>query len=268
MVGLGSLDPSDFASSASAVSADGRVVAGIGSGAADFNGEAFVWFPGTGMLDLREYLVANGVASVAAWRLVDASGISHDGRTLVGIGRNPAGQGQAWIARIEIDETPPPAPTPSPTATPRPDEPERIAPSGASVLPGTEVAGGLGEIRASDDTYLTIRTAGARTIQVAFAGRASRPDVRQLRFSIESAASASRTRREIELFDWVRGGWVTIDRGTASAVDEVVDVRTSKRPARVVEAGTLRVQARVTFTSRRNVSHEARVDEVSWLRVP
>jgi probable HAF family extracellular repeat protein len=268
MVGLGSLDPSDFASSASAVSADGRVVAGIGSGAADFNGEAFVWFPGTGMLDLREYLVANGVASVAGWRLIDASGISLDGRTLVGIGRNPAGQGRAWIARIEIDETPPPAPTPSPTPTPGPGEPETIAPTGSSVLSGTQIDGGLARILASDDTYLEIQGEGVKKIQVAFTGRALRADVRELRFAMESAASAPRTRREIALFDWVRDRWVTIDRGTASAIDEVVEVRTANRASRFVEAGTRRVQARVTFTSRRSAAQEVRVDRVSWTRVP
>lgn len=267
MVGLGSLDPFDFASSANAVSADGRVVAGIGSGAADFNGEAFVWFPGTGMLDLREYLLANGVAAVAGWRLVDASGISYDGRTLVGIGRNPAGQGQAWIARIEIDETPPPAPTPSPAPTPGPGEPETIAPGAVSVAAGTIIAGGLAQLQASDDASLRIEAVTGR-VEVRLTGRALRPDVGELRFAIESAATAPRTRLEIALFDFVRRRWVTIDRRTASASEELVDVRTAKRPQRFVEDGTRRVQARVLFRGRRSLAGEARIDRAFWTRIP
>jgi probable HAF family extracellular repeat protein len=117
---LGTFDPLNPGSSASAVSADGNVVVGMGSGVdADSNGEAFVWFPARGMLDLRKYLLAHGVAEMQAWRLSDATGVSDDGRTLCGLGVDPQGLRAAWIAHIDIDDVvtePPPTQVPaSPT---------------------------------------------------------------------------------------------------------------------------------------------------------
>jgi probable HAF family extracellular repeat protein len=267
MVGLGSLDPADFASSASGVSADGNVVVGIGSGAADFNGEAFVWFPGTGMLNLRDYLVANGVSSAQGWRLIEAASVSADGRTLVGTGLDPQGQRRVWMARIEIDEAPPPARTPGPTPTPPPGAPEVLSPMGFSVLSGAHVAGGVAQLLSSDDDSLRLEAAGVKKIQVSITGRASRPDVRELSFTVESAATAPRTRQEIALFDFVRNRWVTLDRRTVSGTEAAVEVRATNRPSRFVAPGTLLVQARLTFVGRRSVPNAARIDQVFWTRL-
>jgi probable HAF family extracellular repeat protein len=268
MVGLGSLDPSDFASSASGVSADGSVIVGIGSGAADFNGEAFVWFPGTGMLNLRDYLVTNGVAPAQGWRLIEAADVSADGRTLVGTGLDPQGQRRVWIARIEIDETPPPAPTPSPTPTPGPGQPETIAPVSLSLVSGRLLSGGVAQLRSSDDDPLRLDSAGVKKIQLTVSARAARSDVSELRFAAETSATAPRSRREIALFDYVRRRWVTLDRRTASEADTIAEVRTTNRPSRFLEPGTLRIQARLTFTARRTAVNEARIDQVVWTRIP
>jgi probable HAF family extracellular repeat protein len=265
VVGLGSLDPADFASMANGVSADGNVVVGVGSGAADFNGEAFVWFPGAGMLNLREYLLANGAGAVQGWRLVDAGSISADGRTICGTGVNPQGRAEGWLARIEIDDSPAPAPT----ATPAPPD-GSIAPSSVSVVAGTLVSGGVAEIQASDDAYLTLQTTAARKVQVAITGRATRPDAAELRFAVESAAIGSRTRQEIALFDFVARRWVTLDRRTATATDGAAEVRLTTRAARFLEPGTLRVQARLTFvpSARRGVVTRVHIDRVRWIALP
>jgi probable HAF family extracellular repeat protein len=110
-IALGTFDPGNPGSSAAAVSADGRVIVGMGSGVnADGNGEAFVWFPGRGILDLRKYLLDHGLGAVQGWRLSEATGVSDDGRTLLGWGIDPAGARSAWLAHIDIDDFPAPPP--------------------------------------------------------------------------------------------------------------------------------------------------------------
>lgn len=262
MVGLGSLNPFDFASRASGVSADGNVVVGIGSGVSDFNGEAFVWFPGTGMLNLRDYLLAHGITAVQGWKLTDASSVSADGRTLCGIGVNPQGQSEGWVAHIEIDNTLPPSPPVDTT--------EVLTPTGFSVLSGTLVSGGVTQLQSSDNTYLTVRSIGQAPMQISLTGRASRSNASELRFTIEAAAEGSTTRQEVALFDFMAGTWVPLNTKTATTTDTTVEVRTTDRPTRFLEPGTLRVQARVTFvpSGGRKVTTRGRVDRVFWTRTP
>lgn len=119
---LGTFDRANPGSEAFGVSADGAVIVGQGSGRdADGAGEASVWFPGRGQLNLRKYLLDHGVTAVQSWLLVGATGVSDDGRTIVGYGVSPQSRGEAWIARIEIDDvttTPPNPPVVTPPAAP------------------------------------------------------------------------------------------------------------------------------------------------------
>jgi hypothetical protein len=52
------------------------------------------------MQNLRELLIAGGATGLTGWTLTQASAISADGRVIVGYGRNPAGNTEAWIAII------------------------------------------------------------------------------------------------------------------------------------------------------------------------
>jgi probable HAF family extracellular repeat protein len=87
MQNLGAL-PGDTWCRAYAVSADGRIVVG------QSRSGAFIWTPETGMRYLRDvfaHLIPPG------WELTMARGMSPDGRFIVGWGRNPQGQTEAWI---------------------------------------------------------------------------------------------------------------------------------------------------------------------------
>lgn len=103
MVGLGDLPDGPFSSVANAASADGSVIVGTGNSA--FGAQAFLWTAHTGMLDLREYLLAGGAEGLAAWTLTNATGISADGRTIVGWGINPEGVNEAWVATVPEPST-------------------------------------------------------------------------------------------------------------------------------------------------------------------
>jgi probable HAF family extracellular repeat protein len=78
------------------VSADGSAVVGIGqlSGAT-----AFYWSPQSGMVEVQALLASLGVTNLDGWHLQTATGISADGRTIVGTG-TLNGLPQAWVATI------------------------------------------------------------------------------------------------------------------------------------------------------------------------
>ena len=100
MVGLGFL-PGGIESDAFGVSADASIVVGrdflgpVGHSAS----RAFLWDATDGMRDLQEVLIGEG-DDLAGWTLLEALAVSADGRSIVGRGVNPAGQEEAWLARV------------------------------------------------------------------------------------------------------------------------------------------------------------------------
>jgi probable HAF family extracellular repeat protein len=83
---------------AGALSADGSTIVGLdGSGSVS---EAFFWNPSSGVVNLQDYLLANGVVEVEEWTLKSAIDVSADGRTILGAGTNPLGQTEAWVVTI------------------------------------------------------------------------------------------------------------------------------------------------------------------------
>jgi len=98
MIGLGYLPGGSF-SGASAVSGDGSIIVG-GS-----NDKAFLWTSDDGMVCIQELLENRYNLNLDGWTLYDAIDISNDGRTIVGIGLNPYGNWEGWIATIPEPST-------------------------------------------------------------------------------------------------------------------------------------------------------------------
>lgn len=87
-------------SGATAVSGDGSVVVGIGRrNALDAEGEAFVFDVDHGVRPLVEVLASLGI-ELPGWQLTSADSISADGRTILGLARDPDGQLRSFIAVI------------------------------------------------------------------------------------------------------------------------------------------------------------------------
>lgn len=97
MVGLGDLMGGGFYSEATGVSADGAVVVGFSESAIDI--EAFRWTEAQGMRSVLSLLADDGV-NLGTWILYSAEGVSADGAVMVGLGLNPAGDVEAWWARL------------------------------------------------------------------------------------------------------------------------------------------------------------------------
>ena len=101
MVGLGML-PGDNFSVAFEVSGDGSLVLGVSGfiGGTTATSQPFIWDAVNGMRSLTSLLAADvGLGtSLAGWTLNNVTGVSVDGRVIVGDGTNPTGQREAWRA--------------------------------------------------------------------------------------------------------------------------------------------------------------------------
>lgn len=105
MQSLGTLPGNHLHGQATDASADGSVIVGWSGDTREWTLEsvAFIWDEQHGRRDLRQLLINQG-ADLTGWTLADASAVSDDGRTIVGRGLNPAGEGEAWIATLALSE--------------------------------------------------------------------------------------------------------------------------------------------------------------------
>lgn len=65
---------------------------------------AFIWTPEQGMLEVRVVLKSLGI-DTDGWQLITAWDVSDDGSTVVGVGFNPMGQFEGWVAVIPEPST-------------------------------------------------------------------------------------------------------------------------------------------------------------------
>lgn len=103
MVGLGDLDGGDFESDGLAVSSNGNVI--VGQGTTATGAAAFMWTPDRGMRLLEDVLITDYGLDLTGWSLTTATGISADGKTIVGTGINPAGVQEAFVAVVPEPST-------------------------------------------------------------------------------------------------------------------------------------------------------------------
>jgi RNA polymerase sigma factor (sigma-70 family) len=86
-------------SAAYAVSSDGNVI--VGDNKSERPAIALIWTPMAGMRRLQEVLTKDYKLDLTGWQLTSARGVSHDGKTIVGSGVNPAGQTEGWIVTLK-----------------------------------------------------------------------------------------------------------------------------------------------------------------------
>ena len=98
LVPLGELPGGMFQSWAEVVSNDGERIGGHSEGPGGH--EAFLWTPSLGMVPLEALLRLFGATGFDGWQLIDVTGITPDGRTIVGWGANPTLATEAFIATL------------------------------------------------------------------------------------------------------------------------------------------------------------------------
>ena len=98
MLGLVSSDADFRGNVVTSASGDGDVIVGWGSAGAE--DVALIWDKEHGLRELTAVLSADYRTEIPGWKLTRATGVSEDGRTIVGSGINPQGATQAWIVRL------------------------------------------------------------------------------------------------------------------------------------------------------------------------
>jgi uncharacterized membrane protein len=103
MQSLGDLPGGAVNSKSYGVSRDGSTV--VGSSISANGRESFLWTQAAGMQSVQTLLTTAGL-DLTGWELSVATDVSDDGLSLVGIGRNPNGGWDTWIARLDAAQVP------------------------------------------------------------------------------------------------------------------------------------------------------------------
>ncbi len=109
MIGLGDLPGGNFFSTATAISGDGSIIVGQSQGA--FGQEPFIWNSLDGMRSLTQVLTDDLGLELGNWTNLTATEISSDGSTIVGLGLNPEGNLEGWVASLDPEPIQVPEPT-------------------------------------------------------------------------------------------------------------------------------------------------------------
>ena len=95
MEGLGDLAGGGFGSAARAATYDGGMIVGTSVGPA--GSTAMIWTVDSGMRSLEDLLTLDYGLDLGGWDLITAADVTPDGSTVIGRGRNPSGQTEAWM---------------------------------------------------------------------------------------------------------------------------------------------------------------------------
>ena len=230
----GMISLANFSAIPREVSADGSIIVGemfiVGEG-----NLAFIWTPNGGVVPLADLLIGQG-DDLSHWtRLTDSSGISNDGRTIVGNGININGDSEAFLATLVGD-----------VAT--------VVPDSFSVTRGSYISGGTLELAESDNADVSIQRATSDIqSRTEFEVKAVSPNATpsSLEVALEGAVFARSTvNQTIELFDYAAGVWEQVDtRAATRFTDSTVTVNATGDLSRFVEAGTMCIQARIRYQS-------------------
>jgi hypothetical protein len=89
------------ATTAEGISGNGEVIVGSAYNFGNHGfGDAFAWDAFHGSRSIAAILGSQGV-NLTGWRLDGARSASYDGSVIVGLGTNPVGEREAWIARLD-----------------------------------------------------------------------------------------------------------------------------------------------------------------------
>ena len=101
MVGLGDLAGGSFVSDALATNLDGSVIVGFSTSAA--GSDAFIWDATNNMRSLQDILEDDYKFDLTGWTLTSATGVSSDGKVIVGEGTSASGT-EVWRVDLSLSD--------------------------------------------------------------------------------------------------------------------------------------------------------------------
>jgi len=146
-------------------------------------------------------------------------------------------------------------------------------PSSFTLFRGSVVSGTLSSLFSSDDDHLALRPGAVFStaeppIQVILEGTSPEPSPPVLSFLLESHASISNAVQKISFYNFDTSEYELMDSRPAPSTDVEVRVNVVSNPSRFIEAGTLKVKARISYKALGPTfiyPWHARLDRARWV---
>ena len=150
-------------------------------------------------------------------------------------------------------------------------EGEPVFPDSFEVTRGVLASGGLADLLASDDAYVTVDALrstdiSASSVEIEITGTSPTDTPSAIAFTAEAASSGDPANQVIDLFNYDSGEWERLDARAATSDDQTVTVNVTTDAGRFVENGTGEMKVRVGFLDLgvTFVSWDGRFDVTFW----
>ena len=127
-----------------------------------------------------------------------------------------------------------------------------ITPDSFSLFRGILTGGGLSDLLASDDSWMTVLPGitlnqAERQVQLIVVGTSPTETPNELRFRVEAHAEINNIGQWIELWNYDTNSYEQVDFMIATLVDSIVEVSITTNPERFIQAGTKEMKAKVSY---------------------
>lgn len=135
-----------------------------------------------------------------------------------------------------------------------PEGPVEVRPSAFSRVRGLHVSGGLSDLLQSDDLRLVtrpdvFRTSAVPPVQIQVVGTSPLQNPSELKFTVESRASANNISQRVRLFNYDTQKWEQVDARTMPLSDTTIVVTISTDPARFIDDATGEMKALLQYNA-------------------
>ena len=127
-----------------------------------------------------------------------------------------------------------------------------VLPDSFSLFRGILTGGGLSDLLASDDSWMTVLPGitlnqSERQVQLIVTGTAPTETPSELRIRVEAHASINNIGQWIDLWNYDTSSWDQVDFMIATMVDSIVEVSITVDPERFIQAGTKEMKAKISY---------------------
>ncbi|MCH7903431.1 MAG: FG-GAP repeat protein, partial [Armatimonadetes bacterium] len=132
------------------------------------------------------------------------------------------------------------------------DGAREITPDSFSLFRGMLTGGGLSDLFASEDSWMTVLPGitlnqAERQVQLVIVGTSPTETPSELRIRVEAHAEINNIGQWIELWNYDTNSYEQVDFMIATTVDSIVEVSITTNPERFIQAGTKEMKAKISY---------------------
>ncbi len=154
--------------------------------------------------------------------------------------------------------------------------PAPLTPLEFSMFRGLVTGGGLSDLFASDNAYLTLRpgfvlNVNEAPIQIIVKGQAGSTTAQQFGLLLERRSSVTNISENVQFFDFSTNQWVSMNTSAMPTADNILHVSTTTNPSRFIHPTTREIRAKLEYRATGVVLTYPWfifLDRVNWIIVP